>query len=179
VEFTVGISEYPENQDWHIFPSILEYVVSNAQNKLNFALEKFPGHDIVIAADTVVEAHGAVYEKPTHSEDTKRMMRLFSGTSHHVHTAIIVASRSDTGYTAKVKTVTTLVEFDVLEETSIEAYGNTKEWEGKAGGYGIQMGGGGSMIKSITGCYYNIMGFPINAVANALREVALEHFQPT
>lgn len=174
VNFTVGVSEYPENQDWRTFPTPLDYVLSNARNKLRFALEKFPGYDLVIAADTIVEARGVVYEKPLDAEDAKRMMREFSGSKHFVHTAVLVSYKAPEERPPKWQTVTTEVDFDVLDEEVISAYAGTTEWEGKAGGYGIQLGAGATMIKSISGCYYNIMGFPMHAVATLLREVAVE-----
>ena len=174
VQFTVGVSDYPENQDWRSFASPLEYVQSNALMKLNFALNKFAGSELVIAADTIVEANGQVYEKPIDAEDAKRMMRIFSGTKHQVHTAVLVSLKTAQGSILKQCTVTTDVYFEELDESMMQAYAETREWEGKAGGYGIQMGAGATMIRRIEGCYYNIMGFPMHAVAKLLRDVALE-----
>jgi len=174
VQFTVGVSDYPENQDWRSFSSPVEYVQSNALMKLNFAQGKFVDCDLIIAADTIVEAEGQVYEKPVDAEDAKRMMRVFSGAKHQVHTAVLVWVKTATGSLLKRCTVTTDVHFEELDESMLQAYAETREWEGKAGGYGIQLGAGAMMIRRIEGCYYNIMGFPMHAVAKLLREVALE-----
>ena len=40
----------------------------------------------------------------------------------------------------------------------------------KAGSDGIQ-GAGGSMVSGITGCYYNVMGLPLNRLSKLLIEV--------
>jgi septum formation protein len=40
----------------------------------------------------------------------------------------------------------------------------------KAGAYGIQ-GFGSQFIKRITGCYYNVMGFPINLFYRMLSSI--------
>lgn len=41
---------------------------------------------------------------------------------------------------------------------------------GKAGAYGIQ-GPAGAWVTSITGCYFNVMGFPVHAFAAALADM--------
>jgi predicted house-cleaning NTP pyrophosphatase (Maf/HAM1 superfamily) len=55
----------------------------------------------------------------------------------------------------------TVVEFAELEDEAICAYAASGEPMGKAGGYGIQ-GIGGSFVKGIEGCFFNVMGFPVH-----------------
>jgi septum formation protein len=59
---------------------------------------------------------------------------------------------------------TTQVEFASLSPELIRAYIATGEPFGKAGAYGIQ-GVGGSFVKGINGCYYNVMGLPLHRFA--------------
>lgn len=59
---------------------------------------------------------------------------------------------------------TTQVEFAALSPELIRAYVATGEPFGKAGAYGIQ-GVGGSFVKGIHGCYYNVMGLPLHRFA--------------
>ena len=49
----------------------------------------------------------------------------------------------------------------------IEAYCRSGEPMDKAGGYGIQ-GVGGAFVKSIEGCYWNVVGFPLNRFCREL-----------
>lgn len=42
----------------------------------------------------------------------------------------------------------------------------------KAGAYGIQSEGG-SFVKGIRGCYYNVVGFPLNHFARRFRQIVL------
>ncbi|CAI5940085.1 unnamed protein product [Closterium sp. NIES-64] len=54
------------------------------------------------------------------------------------------------------------VEFASLSQAEVEAYVATGEPMDKAGGYGIQ-GLGGCLVKAINGCYFNVMGLPLNS----------------
>ena len=54
----------------------------------------------------------------------------------------------------------TKVEFGDNPDEVIKTYAETDEPLDKAGGYGIQ-DVGGSLVKKIDGCYYNVMGFPL------------------
>ena len=49
-----------------------------------------------------------------------------------------------------------------MTEDRLKAYIETGEPFGKAGGLAIQ-GGSATFIKGISGCFYNVWGFPLNA----------------
>ena len=63
----------------------------------------------------------------------------------------------------------TWVEFDTLTPDLMEAYVDTGEPFDKAGGYGIQ-GPGAALVRGIEGCYYNVMGLPVNDTYRLLAE---------
>ena len=62
---------------------------------------------------------------------------------------------------------TTTVTFGELSADEIAAYVATGEAFGKAGAYGIQ-GPAGAWVKCVDGCYFNVMGLPLHAFANAV-----------
>ena len=64
----------------------------------------------------------------------------------------------------------TEVVFADIDDNEIDAYIATGKCFGKAGAYGIQ-GPAGAWVKSLKGCYFNVMGFPVHAFAAALQEV--------
>ena len=67
---------------------------------------------------------------------------------------------------------TTKVRFAQLSPEVIDAYTDTVEPYDKAGGYGIQTAGlGGSLVEEISGCYFNVVGFPIRSFVQALIEL--------
>jgi septum formation protein len=65
------------------------------------------------------------------------------------------------------------INFDELSEEIIDAYVLTEEWVGKSGGFGIESHAG-TLIKSIAGCYYNIVGLPLNATCRLLIQALAE-----
>jgi len=71
------------------------------------------------------------------------------------------------------KTVETNVVFAALKEKTIEAYCETQEPLGKAGGYAIQ-GIGGSLIESISGSYTNVVGLPVYETRQLLEQAKVQ-----
>lgn len=49
-------------------------------------------------------------------------------------------------------------------------YIDTEECLDKAGAYGIQ-GFGGIFVKRINGCYYNVVGLPLNLLNKMIKEI--------
>lgn len=126
---------------------------------------------IVIAADTVVLAGPQILPKPKDAEDARRMLRLLSATSHEVLTGLFVIRAYDGISFAHVER--TRVEFTRLSETDIDAYIQSGEPFDKAGAYGIQ-GIGGRFVRSINGCYFNVMGLPLSRLWEILRQMRWE-----
>ena len=60
------------------------------------------------------------------------------------------------------------VKMKTLSDAEIAAYIATGDWQGKAGGYGIQ-GPAGAFIPWISGSYPAIMGLPLTETAGLLR----------
>jgi len=122
--------------------------------------------DIIIAADTIVVAESGkkILEKPDNPSEAKDMMMLLSGSEHEVLTAvaILVYDKVLSQYKSTSFVETTRVTFSALSEDVIDNYCASSEPYDKAGGYGIQAPGGSSFVSSIHGCYYNVMGLPLN-----------------
>ncbi len=125
--------------------------------------------DVVIAADTIVVCEGKVLGKPHSEAEACAMLRLLSGRDHQVMTGMTVV-RGD-----RVRTVTevTDIHFRELSEKEIRAYVATGEPMDKAGAYGIQ-GGAALFCSHMVGDYYNVMGLPVCALGQMLREMAPE-----
>ncbi len=122
---------------------------------------------IVITADTVVILDGKILGKPHDRHDAIEMLRSLSGRTHTVVTGVTVTSAE----ASRTIGVHTCVTFDHLEQSIIEDYVDTYRPYDKAGAYGIQEWIGAVGISGIEGCYYNVMGLPLHALARMLREM--------
>jgi len=120
---------------------------------------------LVLTADTVVVLDHHILGKPENASDAYRMLRLLSGKTHKVITAVSLL----TDDTITTLSDMALVTFDELEETEIKYYIEHYKPFDKAGSYGIQEWIGMIGIKKIEGSFYTIMGLPVQKVYQLLK----------
>jgi septum formation protein len=94
------------------------------------------------------------------------MLRLFSGRTHEVLTALSVINIPAAKEALHVEK--TRVEFLKMSEEEIENYIRTGEPFDKAGAYGIQ-GIAGRFAIRIEGCYFNVLGLPLSRLWTTLQ----------
>ncbi|QEY16281.1 septum formation inhibitor Maf [Cellvibrio sp. KY-GH-1] len=119
----------------------------------------------VLGADTLGLIDGVVLEKPRDKAHARQILRQLSGRTHEVITAIALHSQTQQAQRLAVTRVT----FRELSDAEIDAYWETGEPQDKAGGYGIQ-GLGAVFVKEIHGSYSCVVGLPIEATCELLRE---------
>ena len=123
----------------------------------------------IISADTVVFCDGEIMGKPHDAADAKKMLGKLSGKTHTVTTGICVICNG----VPYSEAVTTKVFVDELTDADIDAYINTGDPFDKAGAYGIQ-GVFSKHISKIDGCYFNVVGLPINALSKLFTKLKIE-----
>lgn len=119
---------------------------------------------LVLGSDTVVARGLRTLPKAETREQALDCLRLLSGQSHRVWTGIALIS-PDGRMASRV--VETRVKFKRLSKVEIDAYLDSGEWQGKAGGYGVQ-GLAEAFVLSIQGSYSGVMGLPLYETANLL-----------
>lgn len=124
----------------------------------------------VIAADTIVVIDDEVLGKPRDATDAARMLRLLSGRTHTVYTAVAV--RRGTRVVSAVEHVA--VTFRPLPDDRIASYIATGEPMDKAGAYGIQ-GFGATIVERIDGDYFAVMGLALGALVRLMEEVGVRY----
>jgi len=149
-----------------------ELAVKLAIAKANAVREKFPD-DVVLAADTVVAFGDQALGKPADARHARWMLDLLSGTTHLVITGIAVVRHSADPLAApKAARVMSAVRMRWLSPEKIAGYVATGDWQGKAGGYGIQ--DNDPFVECLTGCHTNIVGLPMTTTKRMLHEAGIE-----
>jgi septum formation protein len=123
--------------------------------------------EVVLGVDTVVALDGAIWGKPPDADAARRTLRRLSGRTHAVVSGLALLSA---GGDLESATATTDVTFRTLDDTLMEWYVATGEWEGRAGGYAIQ-GRGAALVESIDGDYLNVVGLPLATLMELWPEV--------
>ena len=125
--------------------------------------------DVVLCADTTVALGRRILGKPADADQAHAFLRLLSGRRHRVITAVAVRKADQLWERDVVSTV----RMKSLSQPEIAAYLATGDWQGKAGGYGIQ-GRAGALIPWISGSFTGIVGLPLAETAGLLKAAGLE-----
>ncbi len=145
------------------------------QNVKRLALEKAIAakekvkNGIIITADTIVVLDKEIIGKPKNKADAQNILLKLSNRSHFVYTGFALVNKNlnkqIVGY-SKTKVI-----FRKLDLKEIKDYIKTGSPMDKAGAYGIQDDFGAVFVKSINGCYYNVLGFPASKIYEELKKI--------
>lgn len=113
---------------------------------------------IILSADTVVAVGRRILPKAEMMEEAAECLRLLSGRSHRVYTALAMLTPSGT---MRRRLVETRLRFKRLSSREMESYLASAEWRDKAGGYAIQ-GIAGAFVVKLAGSYSAVVGLPLN-----------------
>lgn len=133
------------------------------------ALEKaravVAGHDdLILTADTTVALGRRILGKPADAGEAAEFLLALGGRRHQVITAIALRR----GEKIWSREVVTAVKMKRLSDLELNAYLASNDWQGKAGGYGIQ-GAAGAFIPWISGSFTAVVGLPIAETAMLLQ----------
>ncbi len=118
----------------------------------------------VLGADTLVTIDGRILGKPRHAEEAAAMLRLLSGRTHRVLSAVALVGKEE-----RLTLSESEVSFRPIGEGEARAYWGTGEPADKAGGYAIQ-GLGALFARELRGSYSGVMGLPLYETALLLAE---------
>lgn len=119
---------------------------------------------LILAADTVVSVGSRILPKAEMLDEASSSLKLLSGRSHRVHTAITLVTPKGA---MRHRLIETRVRFKRLSREELESYLASGEWRGKAGGYAIQ-GFAGSFVVKLVGSYTNVVGLPLYETVSLL-----------
>jgi septum formation protein len=125
---------------------------------------------IIIAADTLGVIDGRIIGKPDSASGARTMLAALSGRPHTVITGFTVLDTLT--HQAVSRSVATTVHLKPITESEIAAYVITGEPLDKAGAYAIQ-GLGAVLVERIEGDYYNVVGLPLCALTEVLKQFGI------
>ncbi len=130
--------------------------------------KKYP-KDWVIGCDTfVILSDGSLSIKPKNRADAKRTINLYRNSHCDVYSGLVLINKSlkkrFIGYEK------TRLHFRDFSEADIEEYLNSKEWVGRSGSMTIE-GKGGKWVKKMKGCYWNVVGLPVELLKQFLGKI--------
>lgn len=140
-----------------------DYARRMAQEKARAVMVRHDGA-FILAADTVVAVGRRILPKAEDQADARSCLELLSGRRHKVMGGVALI---DPAGKLRWRLVATAVVFKRLHPDEIEAYIESGEWQGKAGGYAIQ-GRAAALIPSINGSYSNVVGLPLAEVSGLM-----------
>lgn len=140
------------------------------QEKLHAAWHKIQNEQLaslpVLCADTEVVLNGVILGKPRDEEDAFNMLSQYSGQSHQVITSVGIMYHDF----EQIRINTTWVTFEKMSGEEIRHYLASGNYKDKSGAYGIQSYIG-QFISRIDGCFYSVMGLPLNTVREMLNDL--------
>jgi septum formation protein len=162
LDFQVVASDAPEMAHEHLSP--WELCQLNAHRKARAVAKKHPDA-LVLGADTLVFLDNEIMGKPAHLAEAKRMLTRLQGRTHQVVTGVsLIHLRAHRECTFVASTDVT---FRPLTAGQIDEYLAKVNPLDKAGAYAIQEHGD-LIVAEISGSYSNVVGLPIEGVAEEL-----------
>ena len=159
-----GIDEPPPGQE----ESAEEYVENTASGKAHAVAANGHSEALVIGADTSVVLEEKILGKPDDEAEAWAMLAALRGRSHRVVTGVTVAHDGVVASSVTGSQITMREYSDVEMQTYIDS-GDPFD---KAGGYAIQ-DRGFAPVSALSGCYLNVVGFPLCEVMRLMSEVGV------
>jgi septum formation protein len=155
-----------------------DYVQRVTRAKLDAARRRLAAREWpaapILVADTTVALGRRILGKPADDEDARRILRLLSGRSHRVLTAVAVHD----GRRMLAALSVSRVRFAPLSGAVIERYLAGGEPFGKAGAYAVQ-GVIAAWIERLEGSHSGVMGLPLFETRRLLERARVRIGAPT
>lgn len=165
IPFTAITIDTDESYPADLQAGDIPYYISRAKARAYEA--QLTDDQLLITADTIVWLHGRMLGKPHDEAEAIEMLKQLRNQTHQVFTAVTLAQKGRELETFVDKTDVT---FGDISDEEIEAYVHQYRPLDKAGAYGVQEWIGYVACTQMNGSYFNVMGFPVHLVYQALKK---------
>jgi len=164
IKFKTIPAHIDEHHSGYKRPDAIAKVI--ALRKAEAVAKKYP-NDWVLGCDTIVIlSNGKISVKPKNREDAKRTIKLYRNSHCDVYSGLALIQKSSGKKLVDYEK--TRLKFYNLTNDQVEKYLDSGEWRDRSGSMTIE-GRGGEWIKRVDGCYWNVVGLPINLLKNFLK----------
>lgn len=125
---------------------------------------------LIVACDTVVACQGQILGKPLNRAHACEMLTLLRGHRHQVYSGLCLWHCPSNRHRVEVD-VSELV-MDDISDQQLDAYLQTRAWQGKAGAFGYQ--DGLDWVHLIQGSPSNVVGLPLETLERMIAEFTRE-----
>jgi septum formation protein len=167
IPFTKASSDFDE-ESIAFLGDPASYVKTIAQKKGEALSPSYPKKPI-LTADTTVFCEGKIYNKPRDRKEAFSFLSELQGKWHSVFTGMALIFEGS--FFTEVEE--TRILFSPLSSEEINKYLDHVNFLDKAGSYAIQQGGS-ILVNRIEGCYYNVMGLPLNGLKTLLKKIDID-----
>ncbi|MDB5104310.1 MAG: maf [Fibrobacteres bacterium] len=161
LDFTVSVPDYEEINPPGMDPKLVPEHL--ARGKAASMADLGPD-TLVLGSDTVVLLGDRIMGKPEGAAGALEMLTALNGRTHLVVTGVALAKE---GRVLESGATLTEVTFARSSPEALRAYAESGEPLDKAGAYAIQ-GHGARLVEKVNGCFYNVMGLPIQLTMRML-----------
>lgn len=166
-DFTVRVPEVEESYPAGLSPE--ETVCYISREKSDAVRLLCDENELIITADTMVFLDDKRLGKPKDEAQALEMLTALAGRRHTVCTGVTVRR----GNVILTRAQSTDVYFRPATERELRAYIRTGEPMDKAGAYGVQ-GKGSLLVRRIDGDFFNVMGLPVEMLAEMLKTFEID-----
>lgn len=166
LEFKVEHADIDEDTETNIPPEA--YCLNLAFSKAEKVAKNQKQESLIIGADTIVVLDEEIINKPKDEDDAFKILSKLSNNTHKVYTGIAIINSLTKEWITNYQI--TEVSFRKLTDDEIWAYIESGSPMDKAGAYGIQDDFGAIFVSNISGCYYNIVGLPLEMLYSTLNK---------
>jgi septum formation protein len=145
-----------------------QYVMEISEGKATSLKGIYP-NQIILTADTIVYKSPSVYLKPNDEKHAYYMLKELQGSYHQVYTSITICLNHKMISDHAISNVL----FNKLNDSQIKSFLSLGAFKDKSGSYFIQ-GSGSLLVNKIDGCFYNVMGLPVNLLYNLLKQFNID-----
>ncbi len=139
------------------------YCLRVALEKNQALADRYP-NDFIVTGDTTCAVGRRIFGKPDNRQHAEEIIRLLSGRSHDILTAVVV--RAPDGRRAS-RVNHNRVKVKKMSDEEIAGFIASNQWDGFAGGYQFQ-GLFARYVRAISGSHTGIVGLPAFETAQLL-----------